>query len=136
MQQPLINNNDVRQLPEEQEKTKRNLLNNRLLKRRYSYLKVDPQNRARILQNKPIEYEDIFDLINNEKDTLDLINDVVTHQFPTSISTNNSHLVQVGHIRPDPSLGEGLGWNFWISGDQLLRGAAYNAFVIMKKLLD
>lgn len=59
MQQPLINNNDVRQLPEEQEKTKRNLLNNRLLKRRYSYLKVDPQNRARILQNKPIEYEEI-----------------------------------------------------------------------------
>lgn len=58
MQQPLINNNDVRQLPEKQIKTSRNLLNNRLLKRRNSVLEIDPQNKSRMLKNKPIEYEE------------------------------------------------------------------------------
>jgi aspartate-semialdehyde dehydrogenase len=70
----------------------------------------------------------------NENETLELIND--NHIFPTSISSNNSHLVQIGHIRQDFSLDENKGWNFWISGDQLLRGAAYNAYLIMLKLFD
>ena len=73
IQQPLINNNDVRQLPEEQIKTGRNILNNRLLKRVNSVLKVDLQNKSRILKNKPIEYELInkpsnYQLENNKND--------------------------------------------------------------------
>jgi aspartate-semialdehyde dehydrogenase len=80
-----------------------------------------------------IEYDTILNLIINEKETLELIND--NHNFPTSMSSNNKHLVQVGHIRQDFSLDKNRGWNFWISGDQLLRGAAYNAYLIMKKLL-
>jgi len=83
-------------------------------------------------ENK-IDYETILNLIKNEKETLELIND--DHSFPSSISSNNKHLVQVGHIRQDFSLDENKGWNFWISGDQLLRGAAYNAFLIMKKII-
>jgi aspartate-semialdehyde dehydrogenase len=81
-----------------------------------------------------INYDTILNLIMNENETLELIND--NHIFPTSISSNNSHLVQIGHIRQDFSLDENKGWNFWISGDQLLRGAAYNAYLIMLKLFD
>jgi aspartate-semialdehyde dehydrogenase len=76
-----------------------------------------------------------MDLILREPYTLELINNINTHIFPSSISSNNSHLVQVGHIRPDYSLANNIGWNFWISGDQLLRGAAYNAFMILQKLI-
>jgi len=79
-----------------------------------------------------IDFDTILKLIKNENETLELIND--DHIFPSSISSNNKHLVQVGHIRKDFSLEENKGWNFWISGDQLLRGAAYNAFLIINKI--
>jgi aspartate-semialdehyde dehydrogenase len=81
-----------------------------------------------------IEYDTILNLIKNEDETLELINN--GHVFPSSISSNNSHLVQVGHIRQDFSLDKNKGWNFWISGDQLLRGAAYNAYLIMHKIFN
>lgn len=81
-----------------------------------------------------IEYDTILNLIKNEGETLELINN--GHVFPSSISSNNSHLVQVGHIRQDFSLDKNKGWNFWISGDQLLRGAAYNAYLIMHKIFN
>jgi len=81
-----------------------------------------------------IEYDTILNLIKNEGETLELINN--EHVFPSSISSNNSHLVQVGHIRQDFSLDKNKGWNFWISGDQLLRGAAYNAYLIMHKIFN
>ncbi len=83
----------------------------------------------------PIEFEKIYELINKEEETLQLLNDVYNHDFPSSLSTNNEHIVQVGHIRPDYSLEKNIGWNFWISGDQLLRGAAYNAYLTMVKLI-
>ena len=81
-----------------------------------------------------IEFEDIIDLFSKETKTLQVINDVFNHEFPSSISSNNTHNVQVGHIRPDYSLDKNKGWNFWISCDQLLRGAAYNAYLITTKL--
>ena len=60
IQQPFINNNDVRQLQEEQEKTTRkNISNNRLLKMKNSVLKVDPQNRSKILRNRPVEHDEV-----------------------------------------------------------------------------
>jgi aspartate-semialdehyde dehydrogenase len=86
--------------------------------------------------NEKVDIKTIYDLISNEKDTLQLINNVSEHVFPSSLSSNGSHLVQVGHIRADASLPNNIGWNFWISGDQLLRGAAFNAFLIMKKLVS
>ncbi len=83
-----------------------------------------------------IEFEEIINVFLKEVNTLQVINDVFNHEFPSSISSNNSHIVQVGHIRPDYSLEENKGWNFWISGDQLLRGAAYNAYLITTELVS
>lgn len=80
-----------------------------------------------------IDYDTILNLIKDENETLELIND--NHIFPSSISSNNKHQVQVGHIRQDFSLDKNKGWNFWISGDQLIRGAAYNAYLIIKKII-
>ncbi len=86
--------------------------------------------------NDSININTIYELLSNEKETLQIINQQKEHMFPTSLSSNGSHLVQVGHIRKDNSLPNDKGWNFWISGDQLLRGAAFNAFLIMKKLVS
>ena len=82
MQQPLINNNDVRQLPEEQEKTNRNILNNRLLKRKNSVLKVDPQNRSKILKNKPIEYDEVNKPSNYNKSEKNLLKHNNVYDLP------------------------------------------------------
>lgn len=84
-------------------------------------------------ENK-IPHEQIYSLLKKEK-TLHVVDDKPEHNFPTSVTSNNQNLVQVGHIRPDLSLDDGKGWNFWISGDQLLRGAAFNAFEILTKII-
>ena len=82
----------------------------------------------------PISYEEIIKLI--EKDSnLVLLDDKENNIFPDTIQSSNKNEVFVGHIRPDLSLPENIGWNFWISGDQILRGAAYNAVEIFKNLI-
>ena len=82
-----------------------------------------------------ITIDKINNLILSNNDTLELIDNKKDHIFPSALSSNNNHKVQVGHVRKDYSLQDNFGWNFWISGDQILRGAAYNAFLIMKKIL-
>jgi aspartate-semialdehyde dehydrogenase len=84
---------------------------------------------------EPIYEYEIMDLIKSET-TLEIIDNKQTHNFPSSISSNNKNVVQVGHIRMDYSLDSCFGWNFWISGDQLIRGAAYNAFLIVRMICD
>ena len=81
-----------------------------------------------------INYSKIIDIL-KLYDTIEVIDNKEDHIFPSSISTNNNHIVQIGHIRPDYSLSLNKGWNFWISGDQLLRGASYNALLIMRNLV-
>ena len=81
----------------------------------------------------PATPEEIYNVLNS-KEYLEVVDDKSNRLFPESITSNNKLKVQVGHIRQDESLDEGHGWNFWISGDQLLRGAAYNAYLIMNKI--
>ena len=81
----------------------------------------------------PATLDQIYDVLNS-KNYLEIVDDKTNRLFPESITSNNKLKVQVGHIRKDDSLEEGFGWNFWISGDQLLRGAAYNAYLIMNKI--
>lgn len=81
----------------------------------------------------PATSEQIYNVLHS-KNYLEVIDDKSNRLFPESITSNNKLKVQVGHIRQDESLEDGHGWNFWISGDQLLRGAAYNAYLIMNKI--
>ena len=83
--------------------------------------------------NVVIEFEEqilkneIIDLINND-DTL-----IFTH-YPDALISNNSNFVFVGHIRKN--LNNPKVYNFFISGDQILRGSAVNAFNILQRLIS
>ena len=81
-----------------------------------------------------INYEQIKELLGQDPNVV-LVDDKKDSNFPDTICSTNKNEVYIGHIRPDFSLPKNKGWNFWISGDQILRGAAYNAFEIYKKLI-
>lgn len=87
-----------------------------------------------------IEFENeitYYDIVKNIKsdENLVLMDKKSDNIFPETLSSTNNEKVYVGHIRPDLSLPKNKGWNFWISGDQILRGASYNAFKILEKLM-
>jgi aspartate-semialdehyde dehydrogenase len=83
---------------------------------------------------KGTNYTDLLNIL-QQCDYLEIMDDKQNKIFPESITSNTKMKVQVGHIREDFSLDKGKGWNFWISSDQLLRGAAGNAYNIFKKLI-
>jgi aspartate-semialdehyde dehydrogenase len=61
--------------------------------------------------------------------------------FPTPLKATGGDEVLVGRIRPDPSQGESgggryIGWNLFVSGDQLRLGAALTAVKIAERLLQ
>ena len=85
--------------------------------------------------NNEITYYDIVKKILAD-DNLVLMDNKSSNIFPETLSSTNNEKVYVGHIRPDLSLPTNKGWNFWISGDQILRGASYNAFKILEKLVN
>ena len=82
----------------------------------------------------PVTYNQIVELIQKDGNLV-LMDNKDKNEFPDTIVSSNDTRVYIGHIRPDNSLPENYGWNFWISGDQLLRGAAYNAVEILKQLI-
>ena len=80
-----------------------------------------------------VSYEEICKTISETKHLV-LLDDKKTKTFPDTLISTKTNDVYVGHIRPDISLDEGKGWNFWISGDQLIRGASYNAYDILESI--
>jgi aspartate-semialdehyde dehydrogenase len=69
--------------------------------------------------------------------------DSKTNSYPEPIITSNKTDIYVGRIRPELSFSETSdnmvfnykSYNFFVSGDQLLKGAAYNSVQILKHLL-
>lgn len=62
-----------------------------------------------------------------------------TNSFPEPVKTSNKTDIYVGRIRPELDSDEMFNyksWNFFISGDQLLKGAAYNSVQILKHLIN
>ncbi|HZI33287.1 MAG TPA: aspartate-semialdehyde dehydrogenase [Candidatus Binatia bacterium] len=64
---------------------------------------------------------------------LDLIDDPENKKYPMPLFTSEKYNCEVGRIRTDCALDNGL--CFWVSGDQLLKGAALNAVQIAEELL-
>jgi len=64
---------------------------------------------------------------------LDLVDDPDNKKYPMPLFTSEKYNCEVGRIRKDCALDNGL--CFWVSGDQLLRGAALNAVLIAEELL-
>ncbi len=64
---------------------------------------------------------------------LDLVDEPESKKYPMPLFTSEKDNCEVGRIRKDCALDNGL--CFWVSGDQLLRGAALNAVLIAEELL-
>ena len=64
---------------------------------------------------------------------LDLVDDPANKIYPMPLFTSEKYNCEVGRIRLDCALDNGLA--FWVSGDQLLKGAALNAVQIAEVLV-
>jgi aspartate-semialdehyde dehydrogenase len=64
---------------------------------------------------------------------LDVVDDPEKKQYPMPLFTSEQYNCAVGRLRLDCALDNGLA--FWVSGDQLLKGAALNAVQIAEVLL-
>jgi len=64
---------------------------------------------------------------------LDLVDDPANKKYPMPLFTSEKDNCEVGRLRLDCALDNGL--CFWVSGDQLLKGAALNAVQIAEELL-
>jgi aspartate-semialdehyde dehydrogenase len=65
---------------------------------------------------------------------LDLVDEPESKKYPMPLFTSEKYNCEVGRIRKDCALDNGL--CFWVSGDQLLKGAALNAVQIAEELLN
>ena len=81
---------------------------------------------------KPITVESARAVLKNAPG-LDLVDAPENKQYPMPLFTSEKDNCEVGRIRMDCALDNGL--CFWVSGDQLLKGAALNAVQIAEELL-
>jgi aspartate-semialdehyde dehydrogenase len=82
---------------------------------------------------KPVTVEAARDVL-SKAPGLDVVDDPEKREYPMPLHTAEKYNCQVGRIRTDCALDNGL--CFWVSGDQLLKGAALNAVQIAEELLD
>jgi aspartate-semialdehyde dehydrogenase len=64
---------------------------------------------------------------------LDVVDDPANQKYPMPLFTSEKDNCQVGRLRMDCAFDNAL--SFWVSGDQLLKGAALNAVQIAEELL-
>jgi aspartate-semialdehyde dehydrogenase len=64
---------------------------------------------------------------------LDVVDEPEAKKYPMPLFTSEKYNCEVGRIRQDCAFDNGL--CFWVSGDQLLKGAALNAVQIAEELL-
>ena len=64
---------------------------------------------------------------------LDVVDDPAQQRYPMPLFTSGKDNCEVGRLRMDCAIDNGL--SFWVSGDQLLKGAALNAVQIAEVLL-
>ena len=64
---------------------------------------------------------------------LDLVDDPAKNEYPLPLYQTGQYNCAVGRLRKDCAMDNGL--CFWVSGDQLLKGAALNAVQIAEELL-
>jgi aspartate-semialdehyde dehydrogenase len=64
---------------------------------------------------------------------LDVVDEPEKKEYPMPLHTSEQYNCSVGRLRKDCALDNGL--CFWVSGDQLLKGAALNAVQIAEELI-
>jgi aspartate-semialdehyde dehydrogenase len=64
---------------------------------------------------------------------VDLVDDPENNLYPMPLTSTGKHNVQAGRLRKSLAFGE-CGFEFFVSGDQLLRGAALNALLVAEEM--
>lgn len=82
---------------------------------------------------KKITYKKAVELLSNA-DGVKVYDNPGGNQYPMPLITSGQDLCYVGRIREDISCDNGL--SFWVSGDQLRKGAAANAVQIAELLIN
>ncbi|MBN1508456.1 MAG: aspartate-semialdehyde dehydrogenase [Sedimentisphaerales bacterium] len=81
----------------------------------------------------PITENEVREILKNAPGVT-VLDDREHNRFPMPIDATGQDDVFVGRIRQDESLPNNRGINFWVSGDQLRKGAALNAIQIAELL--
>lgn len=82
---------------------------------------------------KPIDMDKVFDLLANSIG-IDLCDDLANQVYPMPTSFIGDELTHVGRVRKDLNKDNAL--SLWITGDQLMKGAAYNSVDIGLKMIE
>jgi aspartate-semialdehyde dehydrogenase len=81
---------------------------------------------------KPVSVEAAREVL-KKAPGLDVVDDPANNQYPLPLYAAEKDNCEVGRLRLDCAMENGLA--FWVSGDQLLKGAALNAVQIAEHLL-
>ncbi len=87
---------------------------------------------VKIVFENPVEEADIIQALMNF-DGVSVLNDRTNNKFPEPILANENTNVFVGRIRKDLHDNTKTVYNLFLCGDQLLKGASWNAFQIFKE---
>jgi aspartate-semialdehyde dehydrogenase len=80
---------------------------------------------------RPVNVEAARDVL-KKAPGLDVVDDTANNQYPLPLYAAEKDNCEVGRLRLDCAMENGLA--FWVSGDQLLKGAALNAVQIAEEL--
>lgn len=86
---------------------------------------------VKIVFDKPVLESDIIKTLEHSIG-IKIINDRETNTFPEPLTSSGTHDVYVGRIRKDYIENDGTVYHMFLCGDQLLKGAALNAYQIFK----
>lgn len=84
------------------------------------------------LKNQSI-WDKVFELLGNSTG-IDLCDDLANQVYPMPTSFIGDELTHVGRVRKDLYKDNAL--SLWITGDQLMKGAAYNSVDIGLKMIE
>jgi aspartate-semialdehyde dehydrogenase len=84
--------------------------------------------------NKPVSADQVRELLSSAPGVR-LVDDPLKNVYPMPMNSTSAFDVEVGRIR-NSLVFEPYGIDLFVSGDQLLRGAALNAVLIVEKILD
>lgn len=82
--------------------------------------------------NRKFHIEEVRDMLKNAENVL-LFDDVERNLYPMPIMLRGTKYVGVGRVTKDPTQNA---VNFFVVADNLLRGASYNAYEILEKVLE
>lgn len=82
---------------------------------------------------EPIVLEKVYELL-ADSTGIDLCDDIANQVYPMPISFIGDELTHVGRVRKDLYKDNAL--SLWITGDQLMKGAAYNSVDIGLKMIE